>query len=355
MIRIKSEFYFSFMVISILLGTDLSAQSSSWDIKNRLQCGMEYDSNIRESRTASQAEPSLRMLFQTRGERKSAQFHIGFDYSAGYQAYAPQAKEDKLINEGNLRLERKIAKRLIIGVDSWGRLKLFLYNAIDYFMITSRLYSRIDLPHDAEFHFYIRPQLLDYRRSSYFDFNGYEYGLTVNKNLSRQFSVEFGLVFNKLTFDRQAIDRPLAENFILVLEENQLDKIQRYFIKLQYVRRIYASIGYFAEQDVSNSYGFSFQNQWIMLSLSKKLSPEILLRLYAMMQKKKYRETYGSFIPLELDSEREDSNFIICDLSRTLLENLSMFLRLALFHNESPYRSQYYQKHVVTLGLDYRF
>ena len=92
-----------------------------------------------------------------------------------------------------------------------------------------------------------------------------------------------------------------------------------------------------------------------MISFSKKISASLLIRFYAMLQQKSYIEPFYTNVPLELDTEKIDSNFLIVDLSRTLIGDSAVFIRYAWYKNESLYRSIYYQKNLLTSGLEYRF
>ncbi len=347
--------YWLFAVITIaLIISDLFAQSS-FRIKNRIQIGLEIDDNIKESRFNPQAQPGLRLLFQSKVDHRKADSRFALDYSAGFQGYDPDVREDKLISEASARFERQFGKWFLAGVDAWMRMKIFLHNSIDYHIFSPSAFSRINLPLQANFSVFARPQVLDYWSSSVFDFSGYEIGSTLLKRFSRRFVAELGASQTHRVYQRSAYDRPLSDYFVLILDERQQDAIRKYWCQLQYMGQIYASIHYFYESNASNSYGFSYQNQAMTLSLSRKLSGRMLLRIHAMLQKKKYQETWSAIVPVELDTEKEDSNFLILDLSRSLTERYSAFLRLAIYRNESPYRSLYYRKQLITGGLEYTF
>lgn len=345
-------------LILALIGSwafEVIAQSSEWNFKNRVQFGFEWDDNVYESRAAPKEKPSARLLFQTRGEQRKQNLYFGFRYSGGYQGYQPIVKEDKLINELTFQSEIKLTNWLCGGINAWGRLKLFLYKPIDYYLISSNFYTRINLSHRWYFTIYIKPHRLNYRSETFFDYQGIEASASITKYFSRKFSIESGALFNRIDYKRQSYFFIDKFNVLNLEKSKQRDKLQTIYFDIRYTSTLLWSLSYFYEINDSNSYGFSYFSRWLLITLSRKLPYHLLFRMQTMIQKKNYQDPLAPYIPLELDTETEDSNYLIIDVSRSFAQRYSVFLRLAWYQNESPFRAQYYQKQIATVGLEYQF
>ena len=59
--------------------------------------------------------------------------------------------------------------------------------------------------------------------------------------------------------------------------------------------------------------------------------------------------------PSDIDPERDESNFIILDLSKDFNPHLTALVRLGLYDNESVIRDLFYRKVLLTAGFDVRF
>ena len=79
------------------------------------------------------------------------------------------------------------------------------------------------------------------------------------------------------------------------------------------------------------------------------------VRGYMTWQKKNYRDTLLPFLPIELDTEQEENNFYVLDLSRDLWPEITAVVRWAWYKNESPWANLYYKKTLLQTFLEWRF
>lgn len=325
--------------------------AAQWQSKNRIQIGCELDNNIYETQTNRESEPSLRLLLQSQWERRARYANLTFSGVIGYQGYATAAREDKITDEWQLRIERRLGRRFVAGIDGWARLKHFLYDSIDYHSAAAIFFTRISLPRYWMLALSLQPQVLDYWNSSNYDQRGLELTLAVHKSFSRRLNLEISASHAQQNFDRPAF---IADSLIS-RGQSQSDQIQRLALNVRYLRGFFVSGGYFLENCQSNNYGLSYASQRWLASFSKKISPNLLLRLSTMFQKKRYRESLAVLAPLQPDSERNESNFFIADLSYSVASETALFFRLGWHRNESLFRSRYYQKQTFMAGLESRF
>jgi hypothetical protein len=354
------KFHFSgfggtLLVFSLFLLPTPYEVSAQWQSKNRVQIGCELDNNIYETHENSARKPSLRLLFQSQWERRTAAAYLNFCGVIGYQGYATEAREDKITDEWQLRFEQRLGRRFTAGLDGWARLKHFLFESIDYHSAAATGFLRANLPRNWAVVLSLQPQMQDYWASTGFDQHGLEMNFALNKSFSRQLTAEVTATRTQLNFTRQAYWQPTPSDSLVLRGTRQTDRMGRLALNVRYYRGFLVSGSYFYESYLSNNFGLSYASHRWLGSFSKKISPRLLLRLYAMLQKKNYHESLAPLTPLQLDPERNESNFLILDISRSLAPETSLFLRLAWYNNESLFRSQYYQKRTCIVGLEGRF
>ncbi len=351
---------FIVVIFSLLLFLNLSEKSfsanflASWQVKNRFQVGAELDDNIYESRFEPQSEPSLRLLFQSNGKRQWSNLIANFRVTGGYQAYKTETREDKFTNECQLSSEMRFYKAVYFGFNFQWRSKIFIFEPIDYAFLSSNFYTRVELPLQVSLFLFYQPQSLNYRASMFYDFHGAEIGVALSKNFSRHLLLEANLSRNQLNYKRE-IYKLTAPNQLFYLNEKQRDELLVFSLQASYLSFFLAKFGYFYEDNASNNFGFSYQKHNWVLNFSKKFFSHYLVQFYLTFQNKKYNDLFGPFFQMQLDTEKEDNNFFIFDISRSLTAKSSVFLRLGYYNNESPFRSEYYQKRLITSGIEIRF
>jgi len=358
LLRNISQSYQCLLIVVIIIHLSVSgAAGSHWHFRNRFQAGLEWDDNFQERQTGTETAIGGRLLVQSRGEKRGNGYLFSYHYTGAFQGYAPHLREDKLINEGKMRFDFHLFKGISGGIEGWGRHKNFIYEPIDYYLISSTASLRALIGWNLTVRVSLQPQQLNYAVNDYYDYTGLETGIALTKNFSRKLSLELGWRHLCLEFNRTAQQgvQPFPERHFFSFAQNQADKIQKYSLQFLYAGQWFCSLSYLYEYNQSNSSGFSYRNHWLIASLSKKISASLLLRFYAMLQQKNYTEPFYTNVPLELDTEKIDSNFFIVDLSRTLTGGAAVFMRYAWYKNESLYRSIYYQKNLLTTGLEYRF
>ncbi|GEM_PF-1714539 len=327
---------------------------TGWHVKNRFQVGAEIDDNIYESRYDPISEPSLRFLLQTSGNKQFSRLNFSFRITGGYQGYEKQAREDKFTGESQFSSELKLNNAVFAGINFQWRTKFFIYEPIDYSLLTSNFYTRFVLPLQTALFIFYRPHSLNYRASTFYDFQGTELGLALSKNISRHLVLEASLSQNQLKYQRN-IYKLGAPNQLIYQNEQQLDNLSLFSFQASYLSFFLVKLGYFYEDNQSNNFGFSYQKHYWGFNTSKKFFSHYLIQFYLTFQNKKYKDQFGPFFQMQLDTEQEENNCFIIDISRSFTSNISIFLRYGYYKNESPFRSEFYQKQLITSGLEIRF
>jgi hypothetical protein len=79
-----------------------------------------------------------------------------------------------------------------------------------------------------------------------------------------------------------------------------------------------------------------------------------MLRATGGVQGKRYRDDLARLNLRDLDTEREQSNFIVVDLSRDFSAAVSAMARLAFYDNESTVPGVFYRKLLYLTGVEIR-
>jgi len=336
--------------ILLLLTSDLKPQS-------RLQFSLENDSNIRETPSAALAARSLRILVQSHKPGRNAWSSISFQQVSALQVYWNHPEENKLVSELRLGNGGMIG-RLRIRTSAWGRLKLWLNDIFDYgsggLRVDASLPLTSRLAATAEVHL----GALDYAQLDGFDSRdfGAGAGLAIRKQ-RRSFGLD--LSWQTIRFDRSAVVAQFTPDPVYrFLAQRQTDRVLSAALSVSQTQGVLARLSYEFQRDDSNSFGFSYWRHRLQLLLGARLRQHITLRLLAAAQIKHYLETLPAGVPSlprDLDTEREQSNFVVVDLSRPITPTLNAVLRLAWYSNETPLRNRFYRKSLATLAVEARF
>jgi hypothetical protein len=335
----------------------LGQQSGKWRIKNRLQASFEFDDNIREapSQTVNKIkDSSLKFLFHSQASWKSSKTRISFTYRGGFQTYLEHAFENKLINEFETTADLKI-KKFAIGLRGAGRLKIYLNDILDYVTGSAEFYLRLPqlLNFGSEVAF--KTADLSYQNFSAFDYSENQVKWAISKRFASRFTLKLELSGRQVKYDRSAMNFIPLENGLSLLNTQQKDNHFKARYQLSYAKAFLINFNYSFERNNSNSFGYDYYKHQIILIFGFQFPQGIWLRGYGATQVKNYSEDAIPMFPTDIDTEREESNFIVLDFSKDLHPGFTALLRLAYYNNESIIRSRFYSKTLITLGFDFRF
>ena len=322
-----------------------------WRSRGRIQIGTEYDSNIREDYDDPTESNSMRLMFQYRGAKKS---YIRLSYQGGYQGYWKHSEENKLINDLSVSSNVRVSKRLYVGVETRGRLKIFLNDIYDYAAGHAHAFIDISLARTWVTRMAYGREALDYEDTDTFDYSGWYVRGSIKNQLSKLFSLKTSISTRNLTYARPAFGYDRVDAFWYTAAPEQKDNIYQFLALCEVKKYLLCNFSYSFERNNSNSYGFSYVRHRLQVVCGTHLFKTTMLRLLATFQSKKYSEDLRPFIPLELDTEREQSNFIVADISYSIMKDLCGIMRIAWYNNESPLRSLYYNKFTASISFEQR-
>ncbi|RMF68011.1 MAG: hypothetical protein D6743_04025 [Calditrichaeota bacterium] len=352
----KSQAIAAVLGLLSLLGVEdgLAQHTPKWRLKTRLQAAYEFDSNIREAPGDSSnrlRDSSLRFLFRSAASRKTGRARLSFTYRGGLQTYYRHAVENKLINEVEASASAGVGK-IVLALRASGRLKLYLNDVLDY--ASGSVAGQVHLPATWGFQHRLTVTAagLNYQNFSAFDYSDVGVSWSISRRITPRLRSSVELIGKRIAYHRQVLFPEQATSFV---EEPQRDHSLGVRVHVGYTRRFWLSFNYRFQQNNSNSPDFDYTRHQVTVIFGFPVAPRVWLRGYTAIQVKRYSQKVPQMFPIDIDTEREESNFLILDLSRDLSPSLTALLRLAFYDNESVIRSRFYRKTLVTLGVDFRF
>jgi len=328
---------------------------SRWLLKARIQQGVELDDNMYETRSASESDGLYKIIVDTNAGYADASWTVQVHYHSGYQHYFNTPSENKWTND--LRVSCAIAgwkNRLMLGCQMRARVKFFHSHDWEYGLYDAEPYVSLAL-------FGLRARFsVNFERLNYFQYNQFDYAahalnFAVIKRFKSGVQVQIDAGQQSREYERFALVFMPYLNAPLYSTVPQSDVNHYGGCELSYQKRALFSLRYAFQDNGSNSYGFSYHQHRFILSTALPLNNTMLLRIFGGLQQKKYKESLHRIIVTELDTERENSNFIIVDLSKSITPSLSLLIRGVWYNNESPIPGRYYQKSLTSICLEYQF
>ncbi len=348
----RSRTYTFWTIVFFLIIAHTVFSQRRWQISNRFQTLFEHDNNVEESIRDVQAAQSVRFLIQARAARVGRQSQIHFSYQGGLQIYNDFVIENKLINEGQINYIFNVLPRLKLGIRAFGRLKLFLNRDTDYALGYVSPFLQMRMSKNLTVQTGVRQENLDYAKSNYYDYNSPSVSVEVTKRFSNHISISPFFSYAVYRYNRPVFQ--LFPTFPKTNVSKQRDHARLFSVRTDWLWKgwlVKLSANY--ERYHSNSYGYEYRKQYLTVLVAKNFHG-FLIRAVGEWQKKKYLDDLLPAWPLELDTEREQSNFLVLDLSRDVTTFLTCVIRFAWYENESPWASFYYNKRLVNAGVEFR-
>ncbi|MCI0493640.1 hypothetical protein L0Z72_01425, partial [candidate division KSB1 bacterium] len=335
-----------FILVILFLHASLSiAQNpqNNWQWKNRLQLGVDYDSNVAEARLKQKSDGLSKFIYESQAKLTSQSYLIHLQYHGGLQYYFQTSAEHKMTHDVGGTFMYQLPPKIRFGTRLWGRLKYFSGYDWHYFIKSSELFFIFNVL-SAQLTSAYENEGLNYLNYHRFNFSTHHFYLALARRLAPPLTGQLKSGYRLINFQRNAISPISKEIYIDYLDFRQQDDHYYFSIQGSLQKKVLSNLEYQFSRNLSNSYGFSYREHRLTLSLVCPLHQKLLLRIYGGLQRKKYDEALNKIIVTEFDTEREISNFFITDFSTDLSDNLSLLFRYSWYNNESPVPGRYYQK-----------
>ena len=329
--------------------------SKFWLFKTRIQQGVEYDNNIFEAKDEAENDGLYKIIFDSQAKFSRRHWLGQFQYHGGYQHYFNTPSENKLTNHLQASILYATWKNKIsFGCRSRMRFKYFFSRDWEYSLTDIEPFIAVNI-FQTRFSFFYNNEKLNYFQYDQFNYIAHTINFAVTKRLIGNFQVQLKGGQQTRNYKRFALEyKPFLDS---PLYSDYLHKDASDFggIQFSYQKHLLCSLEYIYQENSSNSYGFSFQQHRLTLSTALPLKTGMLLRIFSGLQQKNYTESLNRIILTELDTERENSNFLIVDFSKNITPSLGLIIRSSWYNNESPIPERYYQKSLTSISFEYQF
>ncbi len=331
------------------------AVNTKWRLAHRLQGGWEYDSNIYETSAQRTTSGSARFLLSTRGDRRNERWQINYAYAAVLQNYPRYGDENKLSHDLDGQVAVRLCRWLQLSSKANATLKLYLENTADYATTLDNLMASISLPHKILADLSFETGQLDYAETGIYDFDFTFRGaeLVLRRTLTPSSTLETTLNRRVVRYERRARAYGPSQQ-LEDKAELQRDVLTTFRTAMTYGRKLVTQVAVEAQINRSNSFGYDFTRFRASGLLGFRPARNWLLRAAGTLQRKRYRDDLARLNIRDLDTEREQSNFLVVDLSRDFSPEISLIARAAVYNNESTVPGVFYRKMLYFTGLEVR-
>jgi hypothetical protein len=328
-------------------------ERTKWRLSHRLQGGWEYDSNIYETSAPRTASGSARFLLSTRGNRRNERWQIHYDYAAALQTYPGYGNENKLSHDLGAQAGVRLWSWLQLSSRANGTLKFYLENVADYGTTSGSLIAGLVLPHQWRADLSAETGQLDYEKTDFYDFTVRGAELALRRPVGSNSMLEATLNRRVLRYERRAL-RYGANQQLERKTEFQRDVLTTWRMAMTQGRKLVTQVAIEAQFNRSNSFGYDYTRVRASGLLGFRPAKNWLLRAAGTLQRKRYRDDLARLNVRDLDTEREQSNFLVVDISRDLSTEISLIARAAFYDNESTVPGVFYRKALYFTGLEIR-
>ena len=353
--RLSPVYIFIFAWAGLCFAQDSLPPVSAWRVSHRFQAGWEMDSNVYEALTAPQPGQDLRLLYELKLRRQINKSVLHSAYRGGCQWYPGLPRENKLIQEVEVAGQKALSSGLMLGVEGWGRLKLFLQREEDYAIGRGQLFLLAHLPYSISLKAGVGCEGLQYANTEFYTYSAPGLHFQLQRPLGPHLALVALVNRMKLHYRRNAIRSISMDEEILVTDGPQEDSFTAWGLRLEASWPAFIGrVGCRRETNHSNAVGYDFTRHVFEAFFVKQIA-SWYVRGMVTLQQKEYSSDLHPLLPLQLDTEQEQSNFIVLDVSRPVYRSVEMILRAAWYRNESPWANLYYTKRLCDLGLEYQF
>lgn len=353
---LKSKLIHLLIIVTISPSvTRAQGNRTAWLFKTRIQQGFEYDNNTFEAKENLDSDALYKLIINSQAKFSGRGKLAQFQYHGGFQRYFYTPSENKLTNDLRVSfMYTSLDNRVTMGGQAHMRFKYFHGHDWEYSLSNIEPFISVTV-FKTRIAFSYNYEKLNYFQYDVFNFASHTLAFFATKRLTGNVRVKLKGGQQVRDYDRFALeykpflDSPLYSDFL------QKDVGNFGGFELSCQKRMLCSLEYIFQDDASNSFGFAYTQHRLTLSAAVPLKNGMLVRLFGGLQRKAYAEDLNRIIVTELDTERENSNFLIIDFSKSISLSLNLLVRGSWFNNESPIPGRYYQKSLTSICLEYSF
>lgn len=345
------------MAAAALSGDAHAAEKIKWS--NQAVILGEYDDNVYKIVDQVEGDFLARAFFDTRLTLPAGDSNtLLLAYTLGAKKFVELVDQDTLINQLLLRFVNREKENTYFGGD--GRFKLrkirdgdedynkTILNAFAGHYFAPGVSGRINMGYTR----------FDFRAYDYYDYWTQAFGLAVKKAYSHALGLGLHYTYEDIHYPIFAYENAATAGgdvFLKRRDELRHDVLQEVGFFFSSNRYLLSDLRYTLQVNNSNSYGDTYYNHRVRLTLSKALTDNTNLHFYALTN---FRDSYQEvLIPrsFSIEEDDENTNRVMIKINRSLSDNLWLEGRYGRMWSQYSVRRFKFQKNTYSLGLSSSF
>ncbi len=280
-------------------------------LKNRATLSVEYDDNVYKAGNGIEADFLGRAYYDFNLNLFPTFNNIFLiNYKGGLKKYFKIKQQDTLVNLFRLGYTNTSIKSSFFGVDGSWKIRNIRKGDEDYNKLVLEGFAGREFGKGIIGQFRGGYTRFDFKTYNYYDYWFHRYGFLLQKHFGTSFNFAVQYFFQEKLFPFNAYRNLGSETedvFLAEIDEKRHDILHEPALYLQYSKWLLVEFSYLMQINESNSYGDSYYNHRLSLSLSKMIFKNTNIHLFAVTQ---FRDSYEKvLIPHSYSIEEDDENY----------------------------------------------
>jgi hypothetical protein len=280
------------------------------------------------------------------------------NYQGGAKKYFEIDDQDTLINLARFGYTNTNLKNTFLGTDAWLKIRKIRSGEEDY----NKLIWDVFAGH--EFGKGVTGQLrggyarFDFKTYNYYDYWLQRYGVIVQKSYGTTLNLSVQYFFQEKHFPFAAYENfgtETDEVFLTETNKKRTDVLHEPAVFLQISKWLLVDFVYLFQINQSNSYGDSYYNHRLSLSLSKAILKDTNLHLFGVAQ---FRDSFEKvLIPHSYSIEEDDENYnsVAAKVTHRFTDWVSLEVGYSRYWTTYSSRDLNFVKNLYSIGAAFNF
>ena len=336
-----------FFLVIFLFWIDLSARNFSFYLKSEIN----YDNNIYENIDSSISSYGEQFWTGIKWQKRTNKHFFNFNLKSNFSCYNKYRNENKLINILNADYLYQPVKEIYLQTTISGFNKNWTQINRGYHIIgmTENLSYQKKL---ITLQLNLSAMKRDYYNYEQFDNHNYGSDLQLNYNPGSNWLYYLNIGWENFVFPAGKF---YDDSLNVILDKKRNDQRNKITIGFETSKKILLGGAIIYQYTDSNYEYLANRNLGLRIYGSARVS-SIYIQLILQSRIKKYiLSSEIDNIFYNPDPEHNQQNKVMLGLEYNLTDNFSLTSKFAWYHNESTYISRYYEKMILSAGLQYNF
>jgi hypothetical protein len=350
-------------LLVLLAAGPATAGPGTVELSHRASVSIEYDDNVYKTHRDLVADGLGRLFYD---------FGLNWyitpnnlwqtNYQLGGKAYFQETDKDALINQLQLGFTNSSVPMLQLGVDAAAKLRNTLDSEEDYLKYQGRAFAGVRPVEAFYLELHAAYDEFDLRQSTLYDYWNQQYGLEMRCDYQRIFSIGVNYDFNRKTYYYNA-NRNIGGG-APILEPTtyrRADNLHEAGLSFSYQTTLFESLPFLAtaaylyQYNDSNSYGNSFDNHRLLLSLSQYVHQDTSVHLLGTVQIRNGKEKVLLAPNYAVEETDDNYNQLAVRLNHDFTDNIGIFGGYHRYWSSYPDDQFNFEKNLYTVGAKFSF